>query len=68
MDTVLLSHVAILAQKYSAAIPHLMAYQNIIVECAKHFEGLGWVAYDMHYRCTAAQTKSLKWGIIDQSA
>ena len=60
--------VAILAQQYPAAIPHLMAYQSTIVKCAKRYDGLGWVAYDMQYRRTAAQTKSLNWGVIDQSA
>ena len=45
-----------------------MAYQKTIIKCAKRFEGLGWIAYDMYYRRTAAQTKYLNWGIIDQSA
>ena len=60
--------VAIVAQQYPAATLHLMAYQSTIVKCAKRYDGLGWVAYDMQYRQMAAQTKSLNWGMIDQSA
>ena len=60
--------VAILAQQYPAAIPHMMAYQSTIVKCAKWYDGLGWVAYDMQYHQMAAQTKSLNWGGIHQSA
>ena len=58
--------VTILAQQYPAAIPHLMAYQSTTAKCAKQYDGLGWVAYDMQYRRMAAQTK-LNWGVIDQS-
>ena len=54
--------------RYPAKIPHLMAYQSTIVKCAKRYQGLAWVAYDMEFRRKAAKTKSLDWGTIDQSA
>ena len=60
--------VAPLPRKSVSGAPHLMAYQSTIVKCAKRYDGLGWVAYDMQYRRMAAQTKSLYWGVIDQSA
>ena len=59
---------SILAERYPAKIPHLMAYQSTIVKCAKRYQGLAWVAYDMEFRRKAAKTKSLDWGTIDQSA
>ena len=59
---------SILAERYPAKIPHLMAYQSTIVKCAKRYQSLAWVAYDMEFRRKAAKTKSLDWGTIDQSA
>ena len=59
---------SILAERYPAKIPHLMAYQSTIVKCAKRYQGLAWVAYDMEFRRKAAKSKSLDWGTIDQSA
>ena len=58
---------AILAEKYPNKLPHLLAYQNTIVRCAQKYQGLNWALYDIEYRQKAAVTKSLDWGIIDQS-
>ena len=60
--------VSILAEKYPSQISDLMAYQSTIVKCAKCYQGLAWVAYDMEFRRKAAKSKSLDWGTIDQSA
>ena len=59
---------SMLAERYPAKIPHLMAYQSTIVKCAKYYQGLAWVAYNMEFRRKAAKSKSLDWGTIDQSA
>lgn len=58
----------ILAEHHPSKLPHLLAYQSTIVRCAQRYQGVSWVAYDIHYRRKAAMTKSLDWGIIDQSA
>ena len=60
--------VSVLAERYPVKFPHLMAYQSTIVKCAKCYQGLAWVAYDMEFRRKAAKTKSLDWGTFDQSA
>ena len=60
--------VSILAERYPSKVPELMAYQSTIVKCAKCYQGLAWVAYDMEFRRKAAKSKSLDWGTIDQSA
>ena len=58
----LLSDVSNLSPAISSCNPARISKHNC------EYDGVGWVAYDMQYRRTAAQTKSLNWGVIDQSA
>lgn len=57
--------VAVLASKYPAYVPQLMAYQKTIIKAHKSFTGEGWVTYDTCYRRRAAVTKDLNWGEVD---
>ena len=59
------SMVAVLASKYPAYVPQLMAYQKTIIKAHKSFTGEGWVTYDTCYRRRAAVTKDLNWGEVD---
>ena len=58
---------AVLAEHYLNKLLHLMAYLSTIVRCAHRYQGLNWAVYDIQFRQKAAKTKSLDWGVIDQS-
>ena len=61
------SLVAVLVEKHVQYAPQFMAYLSTIVRSHRNFEGLGWVAYNIAYRCRAAMQKDLNWSIIDPS-
>ena len=47
--------VSVLAHKFPAKVPQLMAYQSVIVRCYTDYEGDSWLAYDRAFRRKAAQ-------------
>ena len=57
--------VAVLATKYPAKVPQLLAYQRRIIRSYKKYAGQGWITYDVSYRHSAANTKSLDWDKLD---
>ena len=59
------SLVSVLCSAHPHKFPHFMAYQWTIIRAHRMFTGDRWVIYDACFRRTAANKKSLDWGIKD---
>ena len=60
-------HVSVLASRYHAVVPELMAYLVTITRVSQDFSGLAWVRYDTAFRRQAAITGNRKWSQINPS-
>ena len=59
------SLVSVLCSAHPLKFHHFMAYQRTIIRAHRMFVGDRWVVYDACYRRSAANKRSLDWGIKD---
>ena len=59
------SLVSVLCSAHPLKFHHFMDYQRTIIRAHRMFVGDRWVVYDACYRRSAANKKSLDWGIKD---
>ena len=59
------TYVAVLAPCEPQTVPELMAYMGTIVRVSQDYEGLGWVRYDLAFRCQAALSGNRRWSVTN---
>ena len=56
---------AILFAVYPDKAPHMFAYMRTLVRASCTFESSAWAAYNIAYRCQAANRGLLDCGVLD---
>ena len=60
-------YISVMASKFPERVPHMLAYQTMLVREARRCGGRGWLAYDTAFRQQAATDSQVDWSKLNSS-